>query len=175
MQISDSLIGAWRTSHRTTAFLIEAIPPELWDARVPGIKSRRVRTLAAHLHNIRCRWIRTLGEEHGIRAPDRVNQWRVTQEGLLEALPESSAGIEHLLRLGLERGGRLPTTRAYTWRNLPLDVGHVLAYFVGHEAHHRGQIVMVARQVDQRFPDNVTGGLWQWVKRSREAEESPSS
>jgi uncharacterized damage-inducible protein DinB len=48
------------------------------------------------------------------------------------------------------------------WRNLSLDVGHVLTYFVAHEAHHRGQIVMVARQAGQRLPAEVTGGLWQW-------------
>ncbi len=48
------------------------------------------------------------------------------------------------------------------WRNLSLDVGHVLTYFVAHEAHHRGQIVMVARQAGQRLPRPVIDGLWQW-------------
>ena len=58
----------------------------------------------------------------------------------------------------------------YTWRNLPLDVGHVLAYFVAHEAHHRGQIVLVARALGHRLPPAVTSGLWQWTKRAAEAK-----
>jgi uncharacterized damage-inducible protein DinB len=62
----------------------------------------------------------------------------------------------------------VPPTKAYVWRNLPLDVPHVLTYFVAHEAHHRGQIVMLARQVGQRLPENVSGGLWQWTQRVRE-------
>jgi dienelactone hydrolase len=48
---------------------------------------------------------------------------------------------------------------------LPLDVGHVLTYFVAHEAHHRGQIVMVARQLKCRLSVSVTAGLWQWRTR----------
>jgi uncharacterized damage-inducible protein DinB len=48
------------------------------------------------------------------------------------------------------------------WRNLALDVGHVLTYFVAHEGHHRGQIVMVARQTGHRLPASVTADLWQW-------------
>jgi uncharacterized damage-inducible protein DinB len=45
---------------------------------------------------------------------------------------------------------------------------HFLSYFVAHEAHHRGQLCMLARQLGHRLPAEVTGGLWQWKKRSRE-------
>ena len=58
----------------------------------------------------------------------------------------------------------------YIWRNLPLDVGHVLAYFVAHEAHHRGQIVLTARATGQRLPLEITNGLRRWTKRAAEAQ-----
>lgn len=161
------MIAAWETNGRVTEFLIGHIPAPLWNAPLPGSPRRTVRSLAAHIHNARCSWIRTLGEEFGIVPPRRVDQRNVTQRELVGALKKSARGIGALLDLGCRRGGRIPASRAYVWRNLPLDVPHVLAYFVAHEAHHRGQIVMAARLVDSRLPARVSGGLWQFRALSR--------
>jgi len=54
--------------------------------------------------------------------------------------------------------------------NLPLDVVHFLSYFVAHEGHHRGQIVLLARQMGHRLPTEITGGLWHWSRRAKEAQ-----
>jgi uncharacterized damage-inducible protein DinB len=162
--LGPSIVAAWRTNCRVTALLVEQLPRAIWEAPIPGIAPRRtIRMVAAHLHNSRCRWLRTLGLEHGIAVPALVDLRRVTQRGLLTALKRSDRGMEDLLRLGIAAGGEVPPSKAYTWRNLPLDVGHVLSYFVTHEGHHRGQIVMAARQLGHRLPD-VTNGLWQWQR-----------
>jgi uncharacterized damage-inducible protein DinB len=70
-----------------------------------------------------------------------------------------------LIRLGIARGGMVPSA---DWQNFPTDVVHFLSYFVAHEAHHRGQLCMLARQLGHRLPRDVMGGMWQWKKRSRE-------
>jgi len=157
-----TLLAAWRTNNRVTVSLLEHLPSALWDIVVPGAPRRTIRAIAAHLHNARCMWVKTLGREHGIPAPLRVDHRRVTRRQLVAALKRSSHGIEALLKLGAAAGGQVPPSRGYVWRNLSLDVGHVLTYFVAHEAHHRGQIVMVARQTGQRLPRATTDGLWQW-------------
>jgi uncharacterized damage-inducible protein DinB len=126
--------------------------------------------IAGHVHNARCRWIKTLGQELGIPVPGSVDRRRVGRQELVQALHRSSRGILRLLALGCEQGGTIPTASTYAWRNLPLDVGHVLGYFVAHEAHHRGQIVLAARALDARLPAAVTDGLWQWTKRAAEAK-----
>jgi uncharacterized damage-inducible protein DinB len=160
--LQRTILAAWRTSNRITTSLIQHLPDRVWKASVPGIGRRTVRTIAAHLHNARSRWIKTLGAEHGIARPPMVDLASVNRRELVSALKRSSAGIESLLALGLANGGLVPPSKAYVWRNLPLDVGHVLTYFVAHEAHHRGQIVMIARQLGYRLPQRVTNSLWWW-------------
>jgi uncharacterized damage-inducible protein DinB len=165
--LRESLLAAWRTNNRVTSELLERLPPPVWDAPIPGVQRRTVRAIAAHLHNARCSWLRTLGQEHGITPPARVEHRCVTPRQVVAALRRSGAGMEELLELGLASGGQVPPSKKYIWRNLALDVGHVLTYFVAHEAHHRGQIVMIARQTGHRLPIATTGGLWQWKTGGR--------
>jgi len=167
----NMLLDAWRTNNRVTCFLIENLPRELWGGTVPGAPRRTVRMIAAHIHNARCMWVKTLGNEHGIVVPRPVNRHKVGPKELLPALRQSSRGIIDLLTLGFDNGGVIPVSSSYTWRNLPFDVGHVLTYFVAHEGHHRGQIVMLARQLGYRLPVEVTGGLWHFAKRAKEVRK----
>lgn len=160
-----ALIAAWRTTNRVTVYLIENLPVELWSKSLPGAPRRTIRTLAAHLHNARCTWIKMLGGRHGIAAPPAVDGRVVRQSELARALARSSEGIIDLMRLGAARGGVVPPA---AWQNFPTDLAHFLCYFVAHEAHHRGQLCMLARQLGHRLPAEVSSGLWQWKKRARE-------
>jgi uncharacterized damage-inducible protein DinB len=159
------IIAAWRTNNRVTMYLIENLPPGLWSRAVPGVPRRTVRTIAAHIHNVRCMWIKMLGAKHGIAAPRTVDPRRVRAPELLRALSRSSDGIIEVLELGMARNGVVPRA---AWQNFPTDVVHVLNYLVAHEAHHRGQVCMLARQMGQRLPARIAAGLWQWSKRARE-------
>ena len=168
INLRDTILDAWKTNNRVTVFLVEHLPVELWEAKLPGAPRRTIRMLAGHIHNARCRWIKTLGQEHGFAVPRSVDRYKVKPKDLVAALERSGAGILGLLKFGIDHGGRIPASSSYVWRNLPLDVGHVLTYFVAHEGHHRGQIVMLGRQLGYRLPAEVTNGLWLWSKRARE-------
>ncbi|HMG35819.1 MAG TPA: DinB family protein [Blastocatellia bacterium] len=161
----EALFAAWRTNNRVTTYLIENLPSEMWSKTVPGNPGRTVRMIAAHIHNARCMWIKMLAERHGVAVPRRVNGRSVRQSELARALGRSSEGMISLIRLGVARGGSVPPA---AWQNFPTDLVHFLNYFVAHEAHHRGQLCMIARQLGHRLPAGVTGGLWQWKKRSQE-------
>jgi uncharacterized damage-inducible protein DinB len=169
VDLADTLLTSWRTNSRVTAYLVEHVPAALWDAELPAAPRRTVRMILGHIHNSRCSWVKVLGREHGIAAPPLVDRRTVSRRELLSALKRSSKGIESLLALGLANGGEVPPSKGYVWRNLPLDVPHVLTYFVAHEGHHRGQIVMLARQLGHRLPSDISGGLWHFAQRMKEA------
>jgi uncharacterized damage-inducible protein DinB len=162
---AEALIRAWRTADRVTSYLVENLPAALWSQAVPGAPRRTVRTIVAHIHNCRCAWIKALGARHGIEVPRKVDARRVRAAELARALARSSAGIVDLMRLGAARGGAVPPAE---WQNFPTDLAHFLGYFVAHEAHHRGQLCLIARQLGHRLPASVTNGLWQWKARARE-------
>ncbi len=163
--LRTTLLASWQTNDRVTTRFVLEVPLALWRAPVPGEPRRTVCSIAAHLHNARRSWIRTLGAEHGVPVPDRVDPRNVSRRDLAAALRKSGRGISALLELGIAAGGVVPPSRRYVWRNLSLDVGHILTYFVAHDAHHRGQIVMLARQLGKRLPRSATGGLWQWKRK----------
>jgi len=159
----DPLLTVWRNNHRTTVYFFEHVSEELWSCRGPGAPRRTVRMIAGHIHNCRCTWIKTLGKKANIRAPKPVDRHKVTGKALLAALGKSDKGMQQIIRFGLENDGKLT--------GFPPDVTHFVTYMIAHEAHHRGQICLVAREAGMPLARAVTDGLWHWSKRAREAAE----
>lgn len=166
-----AIIAAWQTNNRATAYLVEQLPAVVWSKQVPGISRLTVQMIAAHIHNCRCSWIKSIGARHGVKVPRRVDSRRVRPKELVRALSRSSKGMIELIELGIARGGHVPRA---TWQNFPTDLAHFLTYFAAHEAHHRGQLIMVARQLGHRLPRAVAGGVWQWAKFARESRGRPA-
>ena len=108
---SSSLIAAWRTNDRATVFLVKHLPRALWSRQVPGIPRLTMGMIAAHIHNSRCRWIKSLGASHGVSVPQLVDLRRVRPAELVKALSRSSEGMVRLIELGIARGGRVPRAK----------------------------------------------------------------
>ena len=40
----------------------------------------------------------------------------------------------------------------------------MFAYMFSHEAHHRGQIILLAHELGYRLPTEAAYGIWHWEK-----------
>ena len=170
----NDLLTTWQTSNRVTEFFFENLPKELWNEKIPGTPQKTIRMIAGHIHNARCMWIKMIGKHYRIAPPKTVDRRLVNRRILLSALKRSNNAIIELINVGLDQNGRFG--RNVPWMNMPPDVTHFIAYLIAHEAHHRGQIVIVARALGHRLQPEVTNGIWQWKKRHKEiAPKSPLS
>jgi uncharacterized damage-inducible protein DinB len=144
---------------RMNQILIEHLDPAAWTATAPG----KVRTIAAiftHVHNVRTKWVR-LSAPH-LTVPRLLNRARCTREEAREALAGSAARCAEMLADAGE--GRIETFRRDGWAS-PWPVGlEMLSYMLSHEAHHRGQVCMLAHQLGFPLPKKVTSAMWNWEK-----------
>ena len=165
-QLAPSAVQIFAANDRCNQIILEHLDPAAWKAKPPG----GVRTIAAiftHMHNVRCKWIR-LTAPH-LQVPTQLNRAKCTPQQVRAALAESTArGCEMLEEaLGCNPGG-IEKFRRDGWAR-PWPVGlEMLCYMTSHEAHHRGQVCMLAHQLGFPVPNKVTSGIWDWEKLWKE-------
>ena len=142
--------------------LIGHLVPAAWKMKPPG----GVRTIAAiftHMHNVRSKWVR-LTAPH-LKAPAQLNRARCTQDEAGAALAESAAACGEMLAEAFAGGkGRIKEFRRDSWAK-PWPVGpEMLCYMIAHEAHHRGQVCLLAHQLRFPLPREISDGIWNWEK-----------
>jgi uncharacterized damage-inducible protein DinB len=166
----DALLDAWRICNRVTTLLVASLPDALWPLALSGAPRRSVRNVAVHLHNCRGLWLKSLGRGAGIALPAKLDPKSATRARTVVALARSGEAILRLLRAGIANGGDFPgVASAFHYGAMPRNAVLFCAYAVSHEAHHRGQLLVMARQLGHRLPPEVVAGLWQWSSRLREA------
>jgi uncharacterized damage-inducible protein DinB len=156
--------------------LIEHLHPEAWAAKPPG----KVRTIAAiftHMHNVRTKWVRLTAPR--LKVPPQLNRTHCTPQQVRAALAGSAARCAEMLADALggsegrdegssEKNGGIKMFLRDGWAK-PWPVGpEMLCYMIAHEAHHRGQVSMLAHQLGFPLPMKVMSGLWNWERLWKE-------
>jgi len=160
IDLAEALVQSFETNERVGQYLLEQLDPTAWDVRAPVGKGRVIREVFAHIHNVRCLWLST----RDAAAPEKVDRETVTTDELRAALHESSLALVALLRASLADGGRV--------KDFKPDVVAFVGYVIAHEAHHRGQVCMLARLLGKPLAQARSYELWNWRKRSEEALEA---
>jgi uncharacterized damage-inducible protein DinB len=167
-EIRDTLLETYASNDAMNQLILSHLDPRAWRAELPAQKrgGRTIATIFAHLHNSRLTWLRNSAPH--LKCPPRLDPDRCTMKQVAAAHKKSAAQCLRMLSDALStapnrrvakfrRDGYVPTWQAG---------GTMFAYMFSHEAHHRGQILLLARQLGYRVPEP---NIWQWDKLWKQA------
>jgi len=164
---------AYALNEQMNQLLLDRLDTRVWHAKSPGRGARTIAAIFAHVHNIRCKWLR-LSAPH-LKLPARLDRTRCTQKQASAALAESAALCCAMLAEALRPSenssapqNRIPHFLRDGWAR-PWQPGPaMLAYMICHDSHHRGQVCMMAHQLGFPLPNAVTARMWGWELLAKE-------
>jgi uncharacterized damage-inducible protein DinB len=153
-QLPLALLNSFDSNNRINQYLIENLPPAAWKAKPPDGKGRTIAAIVAHMHNVRVMWLKAVKADE---VPAQLDRATVTPPQAVQALEASRAALSIVMSRALESNGRVKGFRP--------DVAGFFGYLIAHDAHHRGQITMLARQLGHPLPTKAMFGMWEWGSR----------
>jgi uncharacterized damage-inducible protein DinB len=151
--LAEALLSAFDTNDRINQYLLDHLPAEAWRAEPPGKKGRDIAGVVAHMHNVRVMWLKAAKG----KIPEQLDRFTATPAQAKIALDASRVALREVLNSSLAGEGRVTGFRP--------DVTGFFAYLIAHDAHHRGQITMLARQAGHAIPQKAMFGMWEWGVR----------
>jgi uncharacterized damage-inducible protein DinB len=160
--VVPSAVTIFAANERMNQMLIEHLDPAVWRAKPPG-GVRSIAAIFTHVHNMRCKWVRLTAPQ--LKVPAQLNRTQCTPRQAAAGLAKSAVRCEQMLAEAFAGGGSLVNKFHRDGWGKPWPVGvEMLCYMVAHEAHHRGQVMMLAHQLGSPLPTEVMAGIWNWEK-----------
>ena len=159
--LKQALLEAYAVNEKMNQMLLAGLDERAWRSEPPGGKGRPIAAIFAHIHNVRHMWLVVSAKDLKIKVPAKLDRDKCTRKQAADALAKSAQAISLLLEAGLQR----EDLRVKDFRP---DVAGAFGYMISHEAHHRGQICMLARQCGFPLDQKIHYGMWEWGKLWKE-------
>ena len=170
-EIRDTLIETYAVNDAMNQLLLSNLDPRAWRMDLPCQKrgGRTIAAIFAHLHNSRLVWLKNSAPH--LKCPAPLDPARCTIKQVVAAHKKSA---EQCLRMLTDALSAVPERRVTkfsrgSWTPVWPAGGTMFTYMFSHEAHHRGQIIILAHQLGYRLSPKAWGGIWQWNKLWKEA------
>ena len=150
----EGTVEAWRTNNRINLFLIDKISEAGMNCTLSKRGGRDVALQFAHMHNNRVWHLEKRAKELSAGLDQFPSKISPTKRQLKRALNASAKALESFLedlisgkpkRRGFKKG--VPTT---------------LAYFIAHESHHRGSILLTLKECGHKLDNATQYAIWNW-------------
>jgi uncharacterized damage-inducible protein DinB len=152
LDVERELIEEFRRSGRVNEYLVGVLPPALWRMPPPGGRGRSMAAIVAHMQGVRRTFARMGGARPG---PPPLDRNRSTPAQAQRALRRSTEDLAQLFEAAL-------AANQARVKGMPRRMVNMLLYLVQHDAHHRGQICGLARDLGHQFASQDTMRIWGW-------------
>jgi len=170
-EMRDVLVETYAVNNAMNQLLLTHLDPRAWRAQLPGARPNSGRTIAAmfvHLHNSRLVWLKNSAPH--LKCPAALDPYRCTMK---QAATAHTRSAEQCLRMLTDALSGSPDRKVKkfsrgSWARVWPAGASMFGYMFSHEAHHRGQVLMLAHELGYRLPAKAWGGIWQWDKLWKE-------
>lgn len=151
----NAISETFAINNRINLYTLDAIDDASLNDKAMG-KGRSVGEQWAHIHNVRLMWLEAAAPtfKEGLT---KIEKEQTTDKTLLKnSLEASGKAIAQLIEEGLAAGkikGFKPHPEAFS------------GYITAHEAHHRGQIVLILKLCGHPIDKKTGFGMWEWGVR----------
>ena len=152
----DQMLEAWRTNNRINLFLLARISDEGLRCSLSKRGGRDVARQFAHMHDIRVWALQTRANDLAKGLEVFASKESPHRDTLKSALSASCDAIG-LFLADLVAGKPKRRGSKKGW------VSH-LSYFIAHESHHRGSIILTLKQSGYPLDQETRYAIWNWDK-----------
>jgi len=154
MQREEELLEAWRTNDRINQLLIDHISDDGMSCTLSKRGGRDVARQFAHIHNNRVWHLENRAKDLAAGLKKFPTKESPSKAELKQALSASCRVMETFLA-GVLSGE--PKRRGFR-----KGVFTTLGYFVAHESHHRGSILLTLKVCGHGVEKQVRDAIWGW-------------
>jgi uncharacterized damage-inducible protein DinB len=152
----EQLVEAWRTNNRISLFLIDHISDEGMKCTLSKRGGRNVVRQFCHLHNVRIYQL----ENRARDLAKGLHKFETYEE------PDKKTLKKHFVASGERIETFLEEILAGKPKRRGFKKGVIanLGYFIAHDSHHRGSILLTLKECGHNLDQNTRYAIWNWDK-----------
>jgi uncharacterized damage-inducible protein DinB len=158
VDVLNQLLEAWPTNNRINLFLIDHISAAGMKCTLSERGGREVGRQFAHLHDVRVYHLEKRAKDlaEGLKKFQSKGSEKTipTKTELRKAFATSSKAVETYLGDVLSGAPKR--------RGFKKGIFTTLGYFIAHESHHRGSILLTLKQSGHKLDNATAYAIWAW-------------
>ncbi len=160
LDVRQALMENFAANEAMNQLVLAQLDAAAWRVQPPG-KTRTIAAIFSHMQNIRRKWLKLSAPHLGI--PGLLDRSQCTPREVRAALAASGKALRRMIAESITPDGTpLRTFQRDNWgQRWPAGIA-MLHYIVNHEAHHRGQVCLLAHQLG--FPLKAAYRMYNWER-----------